>query len=265
MNAPRPPGRLANPGAARDADPDECRGADSDEARGAGLDEARGADLDRVRGADPDKAPSAGPHGARRTTAAGAPPRRRVLSVNVARAAPVSINGRRVMTAIGKRAVAGRVAVLPLGLEGDEQAALSIHGGLAKAVYAYPSEHYAFWRTVRAQAGVALWDEPMPYGALGENLTLAGVTETELWIGDELRFPRCTLSVSEPRTPCFKLDAAMGFRHAGRMMAESAWCGAYLAVRESGTIAAGDAFQLVAGPREVGITELFRARTRRRA
>jgi MOSC domain-containing protein YiiM len=184
-----------------------------------------------------------------------------LLSLNVARAAPVTINDRKVMTAIAKRSVAGRVAVRPLGLDGDEQADLSVHGGPSKAVYAYPSEHYAFWRTVRAQAGVALWDEPLPPGSLGENLTVAGVVENQVWLGDVLRFPECALAVSEPRFPCFKFNAAMGFAHAAKLMVQSAWCGFYLAVREPGTIAAGESFSIVPGPREVGIAELFRART----
>ena len=188
-----------------------------------------------------------------------------VLSLNVARAQPVAINGRKVMTAIGKRAVEGERAVLSLGIEGDEQADLSVHGGLGKAAYAYPSEHYPFWKTVRAQAQVALWDEDLPFGSLGENLTLQGVVESDLWIGDVLRFPGCELAVSEPRFPCFKFVAAMGFKHAAKLMVESAWCGTYLAVRVQGTISAGQSFTLVPGPREVGIVELFRARMHRAA
>jgi MOSC domain-containing protein YiiM len=184
----------------------------------------------------------------------------RLTSLNVARASAVSINGRRVMTAIGKRPVDGPRAVLPLGIEGDEQGDLRVHGGLSKAVYAYPGEHYAFWQTVRAQAGIALWDEPLPPGSLGENLTLAGVVESDVFIGDVLRFPGCALAVSEPRTPCFKLNAAMGFKHAGKLMSQSGWCGWYLAVREPGTIAAGETFAIEPGPRQVGIGELFRAR-----
>ena len=187
----------------------------------------------------------------------------RLASLNVARASAVTINGRRVMTGIGKRPVEGPRAVLPLGIEGDEQADLAVHGGPSKAVYAYPSEHYAFWQTVRAQAGIALWNEPMPPGSLGENLTVAGVVESEVFIGDVLRFPGCALAVSEPRYPCFKFNAAMGFKHAAKLMAQSAWCGWYLAVREPGTIAAGDAFAIEPGPRQVGIGELFRARTGR--
>jgi MOSC domain-containing protein YiiM len=189
----------------------------------------------------------------------------RLLSLNTSRAKPVTINGRKVMTAIGKLPVDGERAVLPLGIEGDEQADLTVHGGLAKAIYAYPSEHYGFWRTVRAQAQVALWDEALPMGSLGENLTLAGITESELWIGDVLAFPNCQLAVSEPRLPCFKFNAAMGFAHAAKLMAESAWCGSYLAVRAAGTISAGQEFTLVPGPREVGISELFRARMGRAA
>ncbi len=184
----------------------------------------------------------------------------KVLSVNVGAARPLSAGGRTVASAIGKRPVDGPVAVAPLGLAGDEQADPSVHGGLSKAVYAYPVEHAAFWRTVRAQARVSLWDEEVGPGLLGENLTLQGLTEDQVWVGDVLRFPGCALAVSEPRFPCFKFAAVMGFPQAGQLMADSGWCGFYLAVREPGTIRAGEAFTLEPGPREVGITELFRAR-----
>ena len=187
----------------------------------------------------------------------------RLLSLNVARASAVTIGDRSVMTAIGKRAVDGPRAVAMLGIEGDEQADLSVHGGPSKAVYAYPSEHFPFWQTVRAQAGVAPWNEPLVPGALGENLTLAGVVESGVFIGDVLRFPNCALAVSGPRFPCFKFNAAMGFAHAAKLMVQSAWCGWYFSVRDPGTIAAGESFAIVPGPREVGIIELFRARTGR--
>jgi len=183
-----------------------------------------------------------------------------VRSVNVALARPWSLGGREVASAIGKRSIEGRVAVRPLGLEGDEQADLSVHGGLSKAVYAYPSEHFGFWQTVRAQAKVAEWNEPLAAGALGENLTLAGLLESEVCIGDVLRFPDCELAVSEPRLPCLKLGAAMGFPQAVKLMTRSGWCGFYLAVRTPGSVQAGESFELIPGPRDVGIAELFRAR-----
>jgi len=185
----------------------------------------------------------------------------KVLSVNCATARQMPIDGRLVPTAIGKRAVDGTVEVRPLGLAGDEQADLSVHGGLSKAVYAYPREHHAFWQTVRAQARVAAWGAPVEPGLFGENLTVEGFTEDRLWVGDRLVLPHCVLAVSEPRYPCFKFNAAMGFKHAAKLMWQSGFCGAYLAVIEPGTLRAGDSIELVRGPREVNLRELFRART----
>jgi len=183
-----------------------------------------------------------------------------IFSVNVAQAERLEIGSRQVLSAIGKRPVAGPVRVGALGLAGDEQADRSVHGGLAKAVYAYPHEHYAFWRVVRAQARVAAWDAPLPPGTVGENLSLRGLLEGDLWIGDQLRLPGCTLAVSEPRQPCFKFNHAMGFTQAAKLMQQSGYCGAYLTVIESGSIESGQVAQLVPGPREVNLLELFRAR-----
>lgn len=183
-----------------------------------------------------------------------------VLSVNTALAQQVIIQGRPVLTAIHKRAQTGRLAVTLLGLAGDEQADQTVHGGLSKAIYAYPAAHYAFWQTVRAQARVASFGETLPPGALGENLTLDGALESGLWIGDRLRFADCVLAVSEPRRPCFKFNAAMGFTQASKLMAQSGYCGSYLAVVEPGSIGPGDTAELLPGPREVNLRELFLAR-----
>lgn len=184
-------------------------------------------------------------------------------SVNTAKAAALLIDGRMVHSGIRKTATAGQVAVAPLGLDGDEQADLTVHGGLSKAIYAYPGEHYPFWQTVRAQAKTAAWGEALPPGSMGENLTLTGLLESQVWVGDVLRFPDCELVVSEPRFPCFKFNAVMGFKQAAKLMGQNAWCGFYLAVRKPGSLAAGQGFELLPGPREVGITELFRARMRK--
>ena len=196
---------------------------------------------------------------------AGATPR--VLAVNTGRVRQEEIHARQVATAYRKQPIAGPVEVCPLGLAGDEQADLSVHGGLEKAVYAYPHEHYAFWATVRAQAKAQPWAADLavalPPGSFGENLTLQGLLESQVWVGDVLRFAHCALAVSAPRQPCFKFDAAMGFRQAGKLMAQSGYCGFYLAVREPGRIQAGETGELIAGPREVSIRELFGARMRR--
>lgn len=186
----------------------------------------------------------------------------KVLSVNVAAVQAMEIAGRRVMTGMYKRPVSGPVACRALGLAGDEQADLTVHGGLSKAIYAYPSEHLAFWRTVRAQARVAAWDAEVPPGLMGENLTLAGLTERQMWIGDRWHLPSgCTLVVSEPRRPCYKFNEAMGFAKASKLMVESGFCGTYLAVLTPGDIQAGDEVTLEPGPRELSLADLFRSRT----
>lgn len=183
----------------------------------------------------------------------------RVLSVNVGHARTLLAGGRPVQSAIGKRRVEGDVEVRPLGLVGDEQADPSVHGGLDKAVYAYPTEHYAFWQTVRAQAKQQPWNEALPHGFMGENLTLEGLLEPQVFIGDVLRFARCELAVSAPRQPCFKFNAVMGFSQAAKLMVQSGFCGFYLAVRQPGRIAAGEPFEWIPGPREVSVSEIFRS------
>ena len=183
-----------------------------------------------------------------------------LLSVQIGVARRTRIGERNILTAYGKQPVAQAVPVLPLGLMGDEQADLSIHGGLEKAVYAYPSEHYAFWQEARREAGLGDIDDSLPPGSLGENLTLAGLLETGVWAGDVLKFPHCELRVTLPREPCYKFNAAMGFARASKLMAQSGFCGFYLAVKTPGTLCAGDAFEVVPGRRGVGIPALFAAK-----
>jgi MOSC domain-containing protein YiiM len=183
-----------------------------------------------------------------------------LASVQVAQARKVVISGRSILTAIHKTPVDGPVAVSALGLQGDEQADLSVHGGLEKAVYAYPAEHYEFWRDARQRAGVGGIDTQLSHGAIGENLTLHGLLETDVWVGDVLRFAHCVLRVSQPREPCYKFNAAMGFNTAVKEMALSGFCGFYLSVDEPGTVQAGEPFELLRGPRRVSVPERFQAR-----
>ena len=186
-----------------------------------------------------------------------------LLSLQTGRARRVAINGRSVLTAIHKQAVAGPLPILPLGLQGDEQADLSVHGGLAKAVYAYPSEHYPLWQAARHAAGLSDIDDSLPWGSMGENLTLSGLTESAVWVGDVLRFAHCTLRVTQPREPCYKFNAAMGFNTAAKTMVQTGCCGFYLAVQKPGSLQAGEAFELVPGPRQMGIVESFQRKMHR--
>ena len=108
----------------------------------------------------------------------------KLISVQLGTARRVKIGERSILTAFNKQPTAEAAVVMPLGLMGDEQADLSIHGGLEKAIYAYPSEHYVFWQNARLEAGISAIDNSLPCGLLGENLTLAGLLETEVWAGD---------------------------------------------------------------------------------
>jgi len=185
-----------------------------------------------------------------------------VVGVQVGAAALLRAGDHEALSGIRKRAVAGAVAVGPLGLAGDEQADLSVHGGLSKAVYACPSEHYGFWCAQRQSWGLPT---ELPYGSLGENLALAGVEERALFVGDILSFPACRLRVTQLRTPCWKFNAVMGHPSAARLMLESGRSGFYLSVVEPGRIAAGQEFQVLAGPREVSLESMtVAARGRRR-
>lgn len=183
-----------------------------------------------------------------------------VTSVNVGAARALLAGGRRILSAIGKQPVTGPVAVGRLGLAGDEQADLSVHGGLDKAVYAVPGEHAAYWQARRREHGVSLFDEALPPGFVGENLTLHGLLESGVWIGDALHFPDCVLRVTAPREPCFKFNAVMGYTQAARDMVQAGCCGWYMAVDVAGTIAAGQAFTLVPGRRALGLPQAFAAK-----
>ena len=183
-----------------------------------------------------------------------------LLSIQIGSARRIKIGERSILTAYGKQAVADAVPVMPLGLFGDEQADLSIHGGLEKAVYAYPSEHDPHWQAARREAGLSQIDDKLPNGSLGENLTLQGLLETDVWAGDVLRFAHCELRVTLPREPCYKLNAAMGFGGASRLMAHTGSCGFYLAVQTPGMLRAGEAFKVIAGRRGVSIAALFAAK-----
>lgn len=187
--------------------------------------------------------------------AAAMPPR--VISIQTGRVAPLSIvrgtdDVVSVQSGIRKQvvsslAVSAAIAVGRLGLAGDEQSDLTVHGGLDKAVYAYPGEHYEFWQ--------GQLNRPLPPGTFGENLTLAGLLERELWIGDELHFADCVLLVESPRRPCYKLNAVLDSNLAGKTMVEFGLTGWYLSVLETGSLRAGETFRVVPGPRRVSLAE----------
>lgn len=140
--------------------------------------------------------------------------------------------------------------VSKLNLEGDEQSDLSVHGGVDKAVYAYPSEHYQFWRE-------ELPDLELTWGAFGENLTIEGLLENAVYIGDSLRVGSAHFVVTQPRLPCFKLGIRLGREDMVERFFRSNRSGFYLAVVQEGQVTAGDLIQLIpADDQNVKVTDI---------
>jgi MOSC domain-containing protein YiiM len=123
-------------------------------------------------------------------------------------------------------------------LAGDEQSDLRVHGGAEKAVYVYPHEHYAFWRA--ELPGVEL-----DFGAFGENLTSAGLLESEVSIGDRLRIGSAEFQVTQPRVPCFKLGLRFGRPELVKLFLRAGRSGFYLSVLREGELGAGDAIERI--------------------
>src|ERR1700757_2379908 len=123
----------------------------------------------------------------------------KVISVNVGLPKRHLWHDREVLTSIFKTPVNSPVMMYRLNLEGDRQSDLENHGGKNKAVYAYPAEHYEFWRKELP------WTE-LPWGAFGENLTIEGIREDETFMGDHFRVGQAVLMVTQPRIPCYKLN-----------------------------------------------------------
>jgi MOSC domain-containing protein YiiM len=178
-----------------------------------------------------------------------------LLAIQTGQVRPLMVGGRKLVSAIGKTTVSGPIEVGVLGLAGDEQADLSVHGGLSKALYALPSEHLPWWQAKRQAQGATMFEEPLAPGYLGENLSLQGLLEQDLFIGDRLDFGNVVFRVTQPREPCGKFNAVMGYAGAAKDMVQSGRCGFYLAVEQTGRLQAGASFQIIPGQRSVSVTE----------
>jgi MOSC domain-containing protein YiiM len=165
---------------------------------------------------------------------------KKLVSVNVGLPREVDWHGKSVQTSIWKNPVKGPVRVGALNLDGDQQSDLSVHGGADKAVYAYPSEHYSYWRQ-------EFPDMELPWGVFGENFTTQGLLEEKLQIGDRLRIGSAEFVVTQPRMPCFKLGIRFGRPDMVKRFLRGGRTGFYLSVLHEGRVAAGDSIDHVAG------------------
>lgn len=178
----------------------------------------------------------------------------KIISTTVGRPRLVMRNGEPVSTGIFKEPVAGRLMMRTLNLDGDRQADLSVHGGPEKAVYVYPSEHYAFWKQ-------ELPEMELPWGMFGENFTTEGLFETEVHIGDKFRIGSAEVMVTQPRMPCYKLGIRFNRTDIIKRFLKSERSGFYLSVLKEGEVGTGDEFEPIekneSGVRVVDVTRLY--------
>lgn len=175
-----------------------------------------------------------------------------VISVNVGLPREVLWKGTTVQTGIFKEPVDGPVSIRKLNLAGDKQADLTVHGGAEKAVYAYPSEHYEYWR-------MKLPEVPFSWGKFGENLTTEGLAEDLLCIGDRLRVGSAILMVTQPRMPCYKLALRFERDDMIKRFLVSQRSGFYFSVVEEGEAQAGSKVEIISrDPDRVAVVDIMR-------
>jgi len=170
----------------------------------------------------------------------------KILSVNVGLPREVTWQGKIVTTGIFKEPVNAPAMLRSINLDGDRQADLAVHGGVSKAVYAYPSEHYPFWRAEFSEMN-------LPFGMFGENFTTEGLLEESVYIGDKFRIGEAELMVTEPRMPCYKLGIKFGRADIIKRFLVSRRSGFYFAVAREGVVSAGDALEII-GREQQGIS-----------
>ena len=184
----------------------------------------------------------------------------RILSISIGKISPLfgidHPDHKVVNSAIKKDVVSSleqpnTVLVRKIGVDSDEQADFSVHGGLEKAIYAYPAEHYAFWNELLARE--AKRTTPIGHGFVGENLTVEGFIESDVWVGDIWQIGEVELEVVKLREPCFKFNARMGYKGSAKAMIQSKRSGWYLKVHQGGSIKAGDEIIVTPGRRETNI------------
>jgi MOSC domain-containing protein YiiM len=176
----------------------------------------------------------------------------RLVCVNVGLPREIVSNGERVTTGIFKYPTDERVMLRRLNLDGDRQADLSVHGGEYKAAYAYPAEHYPYWRG-------QFPDMELDCGAFGENFTTEGVSEDEVCLGDRFRVGEAEVVVTQPRLPCFKLALRFGREDIIKKFLDSFRTGFYLSVAIEGRVGAGDKIEAVERhPDRIRVTDIVR-------
>ena len=157
----------------------------------------------------------------------------KILSINISEPKKIMFNGKELVTSIYKKPIEGSIEVTDVGLIGDRQADMKVHGGYDKALYAYSYKHYQTWSKEMKQ-------EYNEFGLVGENLTIDDFNEKEIYIGDELKIGNCLFQISQPRIPCYKIGIKMNSRNFPKKFSQSGLLGSYLRVLKTGSISKND-------------------------
>ncbi|MGL5707381.1 MAG: MOSC domain-containing protein, partial [Aeromonas sp.] len=152
------------------------------------------------------------------------------------------------VSAIDKQPISAPVRCTFAGLAGDVQCDPRHHGGPDRALHYYPAEHYGWWQTWQSALGLPAPRTPWQPGAFGENLSGIGLGEVQACIGDVYRLGEALIQISQPRSPCFKLNQRFGYGQMSQVMQLTGRCGWLLRVLEEGMIAPGAAMELVDRP-----------------
>jgi MOSC domain-containing protein YiiM len=194
----------------------------------------------------------------------------KLISINSGKVGPLFANHYQdrtmVMSGIKKNSVSHAGQLTPvdintLGVMGDEQADPTVHGGIEKAIYVYPHEHYPFWNALLSRELKKPVD--LQLGAMGENFTITGLLEESVYVGDTLQIGDLGFVVTKLREPCFKFNARMGYKGAAKAMLQSGYCGWYMRVITPGTLTAGSQINHLPGRQETAIADQVRAIARR--
>jgi MOSC domain-containing protein YiiM len=194
----------------------------------------------------------------------------KLISINSGKVAPLFANQHSehpvVMSGIKKNGIShidqpNPVDINTLGVLGDEQADPTVHGGIEKAIYVYPNEHYPFWNTLLSRELKRPMD--LQPGSMGENFTITGLLEADVFVGDTLRIGDLEFVVTKLREPCFKFNARMGYKGAAKAMLQSGYCGWYMRVITPGTLNAGATINHLPGRQETAIADQVRAIAKR--
>ena len=176
----------------------------------------------------------------------------KILSINVSLPKEIDFEGQKVTTGIFKEPIEGRIMLRTLNLDGDKQADLTVHGGPDKAVYAYPIEHYQFWRKVYPNM-------EMPNGMFGENFTIEGLMENEVSVGDAFEIGSSKVIATQPRMPCYKLGVKFGRMDVLKKFLASGRSGIYFKVLEEGEVGPGDSIiKIKKDTNRVAISDIVR-------